>query len=82
VNTCKDTYSGALANDSQVCWIAPNNVVRPLRCRWPLLLLTLCMQRVNQVFGVRSGMGLSVLTFDWNQIAFLGSRERLPNVLC
>jgi hypothetical protein len=82
VNTCEDTYSGALANESQVCWIAPNNVVCLPRCSWPRCRLTRCMQRVNQVFGVRSGMGLSVLTFDWNQIAFLGSRERLPNVLC
>lgn len=28
---------------------------------------------VNQLFGVRSGLGLSVLTFDWTQISWIGS---------
>lgn len=28
---------------------------------------------VNQLFGVRSGMGMSVLTFDWTQITWIGS---------
>ncbi|ETW75392.1 oligopeptide transporter [Heterobasidion irregulare TC 32-1] len=28
---------------------------------------------VNQLFGYRSGLGLSMLSFDWNQIAFTGS---------
>ena len=28
---------------------------------------------VNQLFGVRSGMGMSVLTFDWTQISWIGS---------
>ncbi|KAF9020557.1 small oligopeptide transporter, partial [Hymenopellis radicata] len=29
--------------------------------------------KVNQIFGYRSGFGFSTLTFDWNQIAFIGS---------
>ncbi|KAJ6568446.1 OPT oligopeptide transporter protein-domain-containing protein [Mycena sp. CBHHK59/15] len=29
---------------------------------------------VNQLFGYRSGLGFSVLTFDWNQIAYIGVR--------
>lgn len=28
---------------------------------------------VNQMFGVRSGMGMSILTFDWTQISWIGS---------
>lgn len=28
---------------------------------------------VNQLFGYRSGLGLSLITFDWNQITFIGS---------
>ena len=28
---------------------------------------------VNQLFGVRSGMGMSILTFDWTQISWIGS---------
>ncbi|KAJ3995032.1 small oligopeptide transporter [Lentinula boryana] len=29
--------------------------------------------RVNQLFGFQSGLGLSMITFDWNQIAYIGS---------
>ncbi|KAJ3745806.1 small oligopeptide transporter [Lentinula detonsa] len=28
--------------------------------------------RVNQLFGFQSGLGLSMITFDWNQIAYIG----------
>lgn len=28
---------------------------------------------VNQLFGVHSGLGFSVLTFDWTQISWIGS---------
>ena len=28
---------------------------------------------VNQLFGVHTGMGMSVLTFDWSQISWIGS---------
>jgi len=28
---------------------------------------------VNQLFGVRSGLGMSMLTFDWSQITWIGS---------
>lgn len=28
---------------------------------------------VNQVFGVHSGLGMSILTFDWTQISWIGS---------
>jgi hypothetical protein len=27
---------------------------------------------VNQLFGVRSGMGMGILTFDWSQISRIG----------
>jgi hypothetical protein len=29
--------------------------------------------KVNQLFGYRSGLGMSLLTFDWNQIAYIVS---------
>jgi len=28
---------------------------------------------VNQLFGVRTGLGMSVLTFDWTQVTWIGS---------
>jgi hypothetical protein len=28
---------------------------------------------INQIFGVRTGLGFSVITFDWSQIAWIGS---------
>ncbi|KAF9012689.1 oligopeptide transporter [Cyathus striatus] len=33
---------------------------------------------VNQLFGVHSGMGMSVLTFDWTQISWIGSPLMVP----
>ena len=33
---------------------------------------------VNQLFGVVSGLGMGILTFDWNQIAFIGSPLMIP----
>ncbi|KAG6920129.1 hypothetical protein DXG01_004895 [Tephrocybe rancida] len=33
---------------------------------------------LNQVFGVHSGLGLSVLTFDWTQISWIGSPLMVP----
>jgi OPT family small oligopeptide transporter len=34
--------------------------------------------KINQLFGYRSGLGFSILTFDWNQIAFIGSPLASP----
>ncbi|OJT15535.1 Sexual differentiation process protein isp4 [Trametes pubescens] len=34
--------------------------------------------KVNALFGYRSGMGFSLLSFDWNQIAFIGSPLSTP----
>ena len=28
---------------------------------------------VNQLFGVQTGMGMGLLTFDWSQISWIGS---------
>jgi hypothetical protein len=28
---------------------------------------------VNQIFGIRTGLGFSVITFDWSQISWIGS---------
>lgn len=33
---------------------------------------------LNQVFGVASGLGLSVLTFDWTTIAWIGNPFMIP----
>ncbi|KAF9473387.1 small oligopeptide transporter [Pholiota conissans] len=34
--------------------------------------------KVNQIFGYHSGLGFSILTLDWNQIAFIGSPLATP----
>ncbi|CAE6509296.1 unnamed protein product [Rhizoctonia solani] len=34
--------------------------------------------KVNQMFGVVHGLGMSLITFDWSQIAFLGSPLATP----
>ncbi|KDQ16484.1 hypothetical protein BOTBODRAFT_30813 [Botryobasidium botryosum FD-172 SS1] len=34
--------------------------------------------KVNQMFGYTSGMGMSLLTFDWSQIAYIGSPLATP----
>jgi hypothetical protein len=36
------------------------------------------MQKVNQIFGYRSGLGFSLLSFDWAQIALIGSPLATP----
>lgn len=33
---------------------------------------------INQLFGVRSGLGMGVLTFDWSMISFIGSPLMIP----
>ncbi|GAA5921817.1 hypothetical protein JCM1841_005552 [Sporobolomyces salmonicolor] len=33
---------------------------------------------VNQLFGVSSGLGMGIFTFDWSQIAYLGSPLAIP----
>jgi OPT family oligopeptide transporter len=33
---------------------------------------------INQLFGVSSGLGMSVLTFDWSQITWIGSPLMVP----
>jgi hypothetical protein len=33
---------------------------------------------VNQLFGTVSGLGMSLITFDWNQIAYIGSPLATP----
>ncbi|KIM72458.1 hypothetical protein PILCRDRAFT_99382 [Piloderma croceum F 1598] len=37
-------------------------------------------KKVNQIFGYRSGLGFSLLSFDWNQIALIGSPLATPCV--
>ena len=33
---------------------------------------------VNQLFGVNSGLGMGILTFDWAQISWVGSPLMIP----
>lgn len=33
---------------------------------------------VNQLFGYTSGLGMSLITFDWSQIAYIGSPLASP----
>lgn len=33
---------------------------------------------VNQLFGLSSGLGMSMITFDWSQIAYIGSPLVVP----
>ncbi|EJD08117.1 OPT oligopeptide transporter [Fomitiporia mediterranea MF3/22] len=33
---------------------------------------------VNQLFGIQSGLGMSILTFDWTQISWIGSPLMVP----
>ncbi|TFK45541.1 small oligopeptide transporter [Heliocybe sulcata] len=34
--------------------------------------------KVNQMFGYESGLGMSLITFDWSQIAYIGSPLATP----
>ncbi|CAA7262484.1 unnamed protein product [Cyclocybe aegerita] len=34
--------------------------------------------KINQIFGYHSGLGFSLITLDWNQIAFIGSPLATP----
>ncbi|TDL15604.1 OPT oligopeptide transporter [Rickenella mellea] len=34
--------------------------------------------KVNQMFGYNSGLGMSLITFDWSQIAYIGSPLATP----
>ena len=33
---------------------------------------------INQLFGTVSGLGMGFITFDWSQIAFIGSPLMVP----
>jgi hypothetical protein len=33
---------------------------------------------VNQLFGVVTGLGMSSITFDWSQVAYIGSPLIVP----
>ncbi|KAH8116232.1 OPT oligopeptide transporter protein-domain-containing protein, partial [Phellopilus nigrolimitatus] len=61
----------ALSMFTWVCWIAPQNLISPLT-------YFAFGQAVKQMFGYSSGMGMSILTFDWAQIAYIGSPLATP----
>lgn len=33
---------------------------------------------VNQLFGVNTGLGMGILTFDWNQVLWIGNPLLTP----
>ncbi|KAI0044883.1 oligopeptide transporter [Auriscalpium vulgare] len=69
----------ALSTFSWVTWIRPNDVVS---ASGPALLLwhmgSCATQKLNQLFGYNSGLGMSIFTFDWSNIAFIGSPLATP----
>ncbi|KAL5513009.1 hypothetical protein ACEPAH_3407 [Sanghuangporus vaninii] len=79
----------ALSMFSWVCWIAPNNysvLLTDVRCSGETHLSRNAMflpfadltKSLKQMFGYASGMGMSVLTFDWAQIAYISSPLATP----
>jgi OPT oligopeptide transporter protein len=34
--------------------------------------------KINQLFGYSNGLGMSLITFDWSQIAYIGSPLATP----
>ena len=73
----------------QVCWIAPNNVVclpylyapSPINCslenQSPLRVTSMdfiyTIPSPYPPHSYESGMGYSILSFDWNEISYIGS---------
>ncbi|KAK7062623.1 hypothetical protein VNI00_000111 [Paramarasmius palmivorus] len=69
----------ALSFFTWVCWIAPHNIVSIISFPYPKSNASFNPhQKLNQIFGQRSGFGFSVLTFDWNQISYIGSPLATP----
>lgn len=70
----------ALSVFSWVCWIAPNNVVSYFHIFHLLTRFDFpCVsQKINQLFGYSSGLGMSLITFDWSQITYIGSPLATP----
>lgn len=60
-----------------VCWIKPNDGTPPNFCRHDLIF-NFPPVLINQLFGYQSGLGLSLITFDWTQIAYIGSPLATP----
>lgn len=38
-----------------------------------MLTCSAVAQVINQLFGYETGLGMSLITFDWSQIAYIGS---------
>ena len=69
----------ALSYFSWVCWIKPGKQLcsNPL-CLENLTLLAAESRVVNQLFGVSTGLGMGLFTFDWSQIIYAGSPLMVP----
>jgi len=50
------------------------------RCIYPLADALMCLDnvKINQLFGVNSGLGMGLFTFDWAQISYVGSPLMVP----
>ena len=66
----------ALSYFSVMTWFAPKNVVVANLVN--LSKSNLAGKRLRIYFGVSSGLGLFPLTFDWAQIAYIGSPLLTP----
>ncbi|KAJ7139039.1 small oligopeptide transporter, partial [Mycena epipterygia] len=62
---------------SATWYFVPGYLFQALRCVRKACWIAPNNIIVNQLFGYRSGLGFSVLTFDWNQIAYIGVRAFL-----
>ncbi|KAA1468333.1 OPT oligopeptide transporter [Dentipellis sp. KUC8613] len=68
----------ALSTFTWVTWIWPNDIFAAASSlRW-VDRVYLILQKINQLFGYNSGLGMSILTFDWNNIAYIGSPLATP----
>jgi hypothetical protein len=68
----------ALSSFSFICWIWPSACPVRVHKRAGPETATSGNIKVNQLFGVVSGLGMSALTFDWGQIAYIGSPLIVP----
>ncbi|KAI5981197.1 OPT oligopeptide transporter protein-domain-containing protein [Pisolithus albus] len=59
-------------------WFIPGYLFQALSVFWWICWIVPNNVPVNQLFGVSSGLGMSILTFDWAQIAWIGSPLMFP----
>lgn len=68
----------ALSAFSWICWLKPSERVLFSFLDVADLGVFQGNVKVNQMFGVFSGLGMGLLTFDWSQISYIGSPLMVP----